>query len=238
MEGSALTQMITLYHGSTKIIEKPEFGKGNPRNDYGSGFYCTENLELAKEWAAGSRLGGFANAYELDASELQMLDLSDPGFGIMDWLALLVNNRIFGITSPLADEAKNYLCTHFLPDIELYDVIKGYRADDSYFTFAMDFLSSTISIRQLQRAMALGELGEQYMIKSRKAFSLLRYISSEPADGEIYYSKRLTRDKDARDRYLRGERNITRRADDIFMLDILRGEMKRGDARLQRIISI
>ena len=40
---------ITLYHGSADIIERPEFGKGNSRNDYGLGFYCTREIELAKE---------------------------------------------------------------------------------------------------------------------------------------------------------------------------------------------
>jgi len=230
--------MITLYHGSAKIIDKPEFGKGNPHNDYGSGFYCTENLELAKEWASSNRTGGFANAYELDITELKILDLNSPEFGIMDWLAVLVNNRFFGIASPLAAEAKNYISAHFLPDIDLFDAVRGYRADDSYFTFAMDFLSSTISIRQLRRAMTLGELGEQFMIKSPNAFDLLKYTGSETADGEIYYAKRRKRDKDARGQYLKGERNNARRLDDIFMLDILRGEMKKNDARLQRDLFI
>ena len=36
-----------LYHGSEFLIEKPEFGKGARHNDYGRGFYCTENIELA-----------------------------------------------------------------------------------------------------------------------------------------------------------------------------------------------
>lgn len=40
-----------LYHGSEFLIEKPEFGKVARHNDYGRGFYCTENIELAREWA-------------------------------------------------------------------------------------------------------------------------------------------------------------------------------------------
>lgn len=42
---------VTLYHGSVSVIEQPVFGKGNPHNDYGRGFYCAQSLELAKEWA-------------------------------------------------------------------------------------------------------------------------------------------------------------------------------------------
>ena len=228
-----MAETITLYHGSTKIIDKPEFGKGNPRNDYGHGFYCTQNLELAKEWASSSRAGGFANAYKLDTSGLAVLNLNDSESGLMEWLALLVNNRVFTVASPLAAEAKDYMSAHFLLEIEVYDAVRGFRADDSYFTFAMDFLSSTISLRQLRRAMALGELGEQLMVKSRKAFSLLKYTGSEPADGDIYYTKRLKRDREARAQYLQKERRGARKPDDIFMLDILREEMKRNDARLQ-----
>jgi len=232
MEVDVLAEPISLYHGSTKIIDKPGFGKGNPRNDYGLGFYCTQNLELAKEWASSSRSGGFANAYTLDISGLTVFNLNDSELGIMEWLALLVNNRVFTISSPLAAEAKDYISAHFLPDIEIYDVVRGFRADDSYFIFAMDFLSSTISLRQLRRAMELGELGEQIMVKSPKAFGLLKYSGSEPAQGDIYYVKRLKRDREARAQYLQNERHGARRPDDIFMLDILRGEMKRYDARL------
>ena len=42
---------LTIYHGSPEIFEKPQFGKGKPYNDYGRGFYCTEHIELAKDWA-------------------------------------------------------------------------------------------------------------------------------------------------------------------------------------------
>ena len=232
-----MPERITLYHGSINIIEKPEFGKGNPHNDYGPGFYCTEKPELAKEWASSSRRGGFANAYSLDVSGLSVLELSGPKYGALDWLAVLVNNRVFDITSQIAAESKEYLTEYFLPDMNAFDAVRGYRADDSYFTFAMDFLSNTISLRQLSRAMRLGALGEQFVLKSRNAFSILNYICSEPADGETYFYKRLERDKSAREQYLERERVSARHRDDIFMLDVLREEMKRGDARIQGNLS-
>ena len=43
--------IIKLYHGSENIIDVPTYGKGARHNDYGKGFYCTEDIELAKEWA-------------------------------------------------------------------------------------------------------------------------------------------------------------------------------------------
>ena len=52
-----------LYHGSEKIISKPVFGAGKIYNDYGRGFYCTQNIELAKEWACPTQNDGFSNGY-------------------------------------------------------------------------------------------------------------------------------------------------------------------------------
>ena len=42
----------------------------------------------------------------------------------------------------------------------------GYRADDSYFSFASDFINGAISYRQLCNAMCLGKLGQQFVLKS------------------------------------------------------------------------
>lgn len=47
-----------IYHGSDKIIKQPQYGFGNVRNDYGQGFYCTEEIERAGEWAAGQSESG------------------------------------------------------------------------------------------------------------------------------------------------------------------------------------
>ena len=62
--------------------------------------------------------------------------------------------------------------------VQDHDFIKGYRADDSYFSFAAAFLNNTISLSQLEKAMVLGKLGEQIVAKSEKAFDRLAYISA------------------------------------------------------------
>jgi hypothetical protein len=206
-------------------------------NDYGRGFYCTQNIELAKEWACASSTGGFANEYSFDFEGLNVLNLSEPQYGILNWLAVLVDNRVFSITSPVAADAKEYLTEFFLSDINAFDVITGYRADDSYFTYAMDFLSNAISLRQLDRAMALGSLGEQVVMKSRKAFETIVYVRHEAVNGEEYYAKRMLRDREARETYLKRERRTAHYGNDIFMVDILREGMKQDDARLQRNLS-
>jgi hypothetical protein len=222
-----------LYHGSNAIIKAPSFGAGNPRNDYGLGFYCTENLELAKEWACTDTSGGFANVYSLPLDDLKILDLSSPSFGILNWLALLTEHRTFRLTSRISIQGRDYLHDYFLPKVSGYDAIVGYRADDSYFAFAQDFLSNSISLEQLKRAMVLGKLGEQFVLKSHKAFGLLTFKKSETADGKTYFEKRMSRDAAARSVYLTTERNAPPASGDIFLIDIIRQEMKKNDERLR-----
>ena len=88
-------EIITLFHGSNQIVEAPELSQGNIHNDYGLGFYCTRIEDMAKEWACAEKNGGYANRYKVDAAGLKTLDLQDPPFTILHWLAVLSANRRF-----------------------------------------------------------------------------------------------------------------------------------------------
>ena len=231
-----MSQKITLYHGSRMIIEKPTFGAGNSNNDYGVGFYCTRELELAKEWACGEESSGFANQYELDLSGLSVMELSGENYHILNWIALLLNNRQFRISNDVAAEGQRYLAAHFLPDISGFDIITGYRADDSYFSFANAFLNSTLSLEQLSKAMRLGKLGEQTVLKSKCAFEQLNFIRGDIAEREVYYPKRSKRDREARESY-KTERGMQNPLDAVYILDIMRGGWQNDDSRIPRNIS-
>ena len=220
---------MIIYHGSKDIIEKPEFGKGNQKNDYGLGFYCTESVELAKEWAcSNNETNGYANQYEIDLSDYKVLDLREEKYSILNWMALLLKFRTFDVNTPISAQAKEYILENFYVDVEEYDVIIGYRADDSYFSFAKDFINNTISVEQLAEAMRLGELGIQIVLKSKRAFDTVKYISYELAECKEYYVKRVSRDKKARETYLSGYRqNLV--YDGLFVMDIIRKGLKNGD---------
>lgn len=219
---------LILYHGSENIVELPEYGKGAKQNDYGRGFYCTENIELAKEWACAKQKNGYVNKYEIDLSELKVLNLNNPEYNILNWLAFLAANRTYWQNGSIAEQAKNYIKENFLPDISEYDVIIGYRADDSYFSFAQDFVSGAISLQKLSEAMRLGKLGEQIVLKSRKAFEKIRFAGYENVDAEEYYIKKKERERETRREYRRSKADVN----DLFILDIMREEIKNGDARL------
>ena len=222
---------MKLYHGSDKIIEKPVFGGRKPYNDYGPGFYCTEDYELAGEWAVSFERDGYINTYSIDLRGLSVLDLNSPDYCILDWLEILLENRRFDIQSDFGMEASEYLKKNFHTDHLNCDLIKGYRADDSYFSFAQDFLNNTISLSTLERAMKLGNLGEQIVLKSKKSFTRIVYEESSRAGAMNYFPKKEKRDKNAREDY-RSLRGKPWRKGEIYMMQILERELKRDDIRV------
>jgi hypothetical protein len=229
-----MEKLITLYHGSEKVVETPTFGLGKENNDFGLGFYCTESEELAKEWAVSSLRNGFANKYTLDTEYLKVLNLNSPEYTILNWVAILVEHRLFSIKTPVARRAKRYLIDNFGVNINAFDLIKGYRADDSYFDYAESFLNNGISVEQLARAMKLGKLGEQIVIKSQFAFSRLKFEGFDVAAKEEFYVLRKSRDDEANRLYLE---MLEEEGDGLYIQDIIRGGIKNDDPRIPRNIS-
>ncbi len=227
---------VLLLHGSNQVVETPELSQGNIHNDYGRGFYCTRLEEMAKEWACKNQKDGFVNRYELDLESLRILELSDGSHTVLNWIAILLKNRTFRLRSQIAIDARDYLIEHFAIDTSLYDVIVGYRADDSYFQYAESFVENTLPLRSLNKALTLGKLGLQTVLVSEKAFEQLEFIDAEPVDRTIYYPKFYERDAKARQSYTDEIAKSRSLLDDIFVLDILREEMKNDDPRIQRIL--
>ena len=217
--------MIDIYHGSADVIEHPVFGAGKLYNDYGRGFYCTEHAELAKEWACSSDSDGYANHYQLESTGLSVLNLNGPEYNILNWLAILLENRKFNVAEGLPQRAKAYLLEHFKVDYKKYDIIVGYRANDSYFSYAGDFVNGTLSLSDLSEAMRLGKLGEQIVLKSKKAFEALTFVEAIKAPRQEYFAKYKTRDEEARAKY----RQIASKPlaeDETYIIDIIRNNWR------------
>jgi len=223
---------IIIYHGSKDIIEKPVFGEGKPYNDYGLGFYCTEDLELAKEWSVAEEKDGYANKYKFNIGDLKILDLSKKEYTTLNWITILLQNRVFNLKNDIAKEGKKFLIENFNLNTKDYDVIKGYRADDSYFAYAESFLNNAISVKKLSEALKLGGLGEQFVLISKKAFDSLEYLGNEKAPSEKYYPLRKERNEKARLEFLTNRRSPFSK-EDIYLADIIRGGVKLDDPRLQ-----
>ena len=229
-----MDKQIIIYHGSEQIVEVPTFGLGKKNNDFGLGFYCTESDELAKEWAVSSLRNGFSNRYTLDTEYLNILNLNSPDYTILNWIAVLVEHRLFSIKTPVARRAKRYLIENFGVNVNAFDLITGYRADDSYFDYAESFLNNGLSVEQLARAMRLGKLGEQIVIKSKFAFSKLKFEEFDIAEKEQYYVLRKARDDEANQLYLE---MLEEESDGLYIQDIMRGGIRSDDPRIPRNIS-
>ena len=228
---------IQLLHGSDHVIEKPDFHLGKTNNDYGRGFYCTRELSMAMEWACKQNTDGFVNKYSLEQDSLKVLNLLEDNYNILHWMALLLKNRTFRLSNEIAIDARDYIIENFSIDLSDYDIVIGYRADDSYFSFAESFVQNGLPLRTLNQALRLGKLGEQTVLISEKAFNNLKFEEVELADKTIYYPKFVSRDSGARETYRNEIRKSRSYKDDIFVLDILREEMKNDDSRIQRILS-
>lgn len=164
---------ITLYHGSPNEVVTPIYGGGNEKHDYGKGFYLTEDLDLAKEWAVcrPSDRNGWVHKYELDCNDLKVLDFQQKD--ILNWLAELMKHRDAADSKRYRMLSEKFIAKYGV-DTRSYDVIKGWRADASYFYIAREFVRDNVDIDILEELLSLGKLGIQYCIKSEAAYSQLR----------------------------------------------------------------
>lgn len=200
---------IILYYGTSNKNLKPHYNQGKPNRDYGNGFYLTDSLALAKEWSVcnPNKINGYVHKYDLDISELKILDFSKEE--LLTWLAELMKHRN-------ADDSKRYkiLSNKFIDkygiNTDEYDVIKGWRADASYFYIAKEFVRDNIDLEILEDLLSLGNLGIQYCIKSELAYSKLKELS-----GDIEFISY----KEFNDKY--NERDITAR---LKMYDLVNSD--------------
>lgn len=168
---------ITLFHGSPNESVTPEYGLGDDKHDYGRGFYLTDNISLAKEWAVcrPDKTDGWVHQYELETEGLRILDFQE--YDVLVWLAELMKHRD-------ASDSKRYrvLAAKFIDrygiDTNGYDVIKGWRANASYFYIAKEFVRDNIDIEILEDLLSLGGLGIQYCVKTERAYRHLREVTS------------------------------------------------------------
>ncbi len=227
---------MIVYHGSDHIIEKPKYELGIVTNDFGKGFYMTEDEDLAKEYAVRFGKDGYLNEYDIDISNVKLLNLMGGKYNVLNWLALILKNRDMSMKSPIGVKAKQYIIDNFDVDTKGYDVIISYRAEDSYFDFIEKFLENTISLKELNHALKFGKLKTQFALTSKKAFECLTFQGSQVCFRKDCYPKKLNRDSQTRlayDRFINKSFDVN----DLYIVDILRGEMKNDDTRISRVLS-
>lgn len=192
---------IILFHGTPDEVVVPTFGCGEDRHDYGKGFYLTENSELAKEWAVcrPNDKNGWVHKYELNTESLKILDFQKEN--VLSWLAELMKHRDAADSKRYKMLAKKFIEKYGI-DTSGYDVIKGWRANASYFYIAREFVRDNIDIEILEELLSLGGLGIQYCIKSELAYANLKEVENEliSVEYEEFNQKYNFRDVTARER--------------------------------------
>ena len=209
---------MRLFHGSDKEITKPIYGYGRVDCDYGSGFYMCADKNAAKMWASDNDNGGYINEYSINIKSLNVLFLNNlTNEDILKWIALLCFNRIDEQTRNNNKDEIDFLVKNYLPSLEDYDLVIGYRADDSYYQYTRAFLSNELPIELLKEAMELGKLGLQYVLISKKAFDSITFINSEKVNKSNEYKLLEEKANQEYDEIIR-----KRKINDTYLRDIIR----------------
>lgn len=209
---------MRFYYGADRLVIKPEYNKGNPSNDYGLGFYLTPSKEMARLWATKFDEDGYLIEYDVDVDKLKILQLATiENKDVLTWISLLISHRF-----SKEDREENlanieWLTKNYPFSLGDYDVIIGYRADDSYFDYSKDFVKNELSLDLLKDAMRIGKLGTQFVLMSEKAFKHIKYVRSEVVKKSDEYNQFRIRTK--------AEYLALKAEDDIyntFLRDIMR----------------
>ena len=192
-------EKIILYHGTPNKEVTPVYGGGDDKHDYGRGFYLTESVDLAKEWAVcrPNEENGWVHKYELDCKNLKILDFQEKN--ILSWLAELIKHRDAADSRRYRMLAAKFIDKYGI-DTGEYDVIKGWRANASYFYIAKEFVRDNIDLDILEELLSLGGLGIQYCIKTELAYSKLHEIETDliSVDYSEFNNRYNQRDVEAR----------------------------------------
>lgn len=191
---------IILYHGSPNEKITPKFGLGDEKHDYGKGFYLTESLELAREWAVyrPDASNGWVHKFEIDTAGLNILDFQE--YSVLTWLAELMKHRDAADSKRYRLLSKQFI-SKFGVSTEDYDIIKGWRANASYFYIAKSFVRDEVDIDILEELLVLGGLGIQYCIKTEKAYKkIFEHVDAlQPVSFSQFNEKYNRRDIEARE---------------------------------------
>ncbi|MBR4607345.1 MAG: DUF3990 domain-containing protein [Lachnospiraceae bacterium] len=215
---------MIIYHGSSEIIKNPLFMGGDDYNDYGNGFYTTNEADLAREWSVRPNEDGYLNIYELNTKGLKFVDLNKSCYTALNWMALLYKNRQITGLERHKQRIEKFI-ENFLPDISEADVVIGYRADDRYFRFGKLFIRNDLPLKDLEDALLLGNLGQQIFLRSEKSFQpdRLKFLGYERVGSIDWYAAKERRENNANKAFEKIE-NRPRTKDAITIEDVLDGD--------------
>lgn len=155
---------MTVYHGSTVLVERPEIRVGDTFLDFGTGFYTTTSYDQAERWARikmrrENKKIGYVAIYEFDYEVakkntlIRKFDTAD-----MDWLMFVVGNRR-GATSD-----------------DMTDMHIGPVADDNVYQSIRFFETGVYDAKETVKRLKTEILHDQWTFHTNKMLTYLNYI--------------------------------------------------------------
>jgi len=160
--------LLTVYHGTTSIIDVIDVKNGKPYKDFGRGFYVTEDLFHAQNLAvrnkhleqerSGNKCSAYVYTYTLDMEKVYELNMKKFTVADLEWMRFVLSNR------GVHDKSHNY------------DVVIGPTANDdtsivlkSYFSGIYGDVNSDKALRLALEMIEADNLPEQIYFGSNKA---------------------------------------------------------------------
>ena len=174
-----------LFHGAKNVINLPldlKYSKDN--NDFGKGFYLGENFEQASTYISNTA-SKYVYAFSLNISNLKVEKFNVD----TEWMIAIAYYRGW-----LQQYEQDKILKSIIEKVENADVIIAPIADNRMFDLISEFVDGVITNEQCEHAIAATNLGNQYVVKTKKAlekldFIKLFFLSSKEKDA--YKNKRL-----------------------------------------------
>lgn len=204
-----------LFHGSKSEIKgEISISKGRNNNDFGQGFYMGESYEQAISFISGFPE---SSVYYLDFNDK---DLKCKKYQVdQKWMLIIAYNR-----GALKKYENNVEIINLVKESEDCDYIIAPIADNRMFQIIDMFIEGEITDEQCKHCLAATNLGNQYVIKSKKAAEQLKIVEKNyisQSEKKHYLDKRNSDAKLGDDKVKMARRKYRRKGkyiDEIFDL--------------------
>ena len=96
--------LVTVYHGTTSLIDSIDVTKGKPYKDFGRGFYVTQDFSHARNLAVrnkvleqeryGHKASAYVYTYAMDMNKAQSFRIKEFAIADLDWMRFILENRL------------------------------------------------------------------------------------------------------------------------------------------------
>lgn len=174
-----------LFHGAKEFLKMPldlKYSKVN--NDFGIGFYLGENFEQASTYIANSK-SKYVYAFALKLNDLKITKFNVD----TEWMLAIAYYRGW-----IEEYRDNSIINNIINKVKNADIIIAPIADNRMFDLISEFIDGVVTNEQCEHALAATNLGNQYVIKTKKGLDNLKFIKQcylTDKEKEEYKNKRL-----------------------------------------------